>query len=100
MKNDNRPRFRTPEARAFMAFVLAMDPTVAPVLRQMFRMGVRNIRFDHMHIFNPQTGRHDYLPDPCAWAGDINQHVGVMMLKGSSGVDRNDPSATWWINGF
>jgi hypothetical protein len=97
---DNRPRFKTPEARALMALVLALDPTVAPELRHMFRKGVRNIRFDHMSVLNHQTGKYDYLPDPCAWMGDINQHVGIMLLKGSSGVDRNHPDAKWWLNGF
>jgi hypothetical protein len=97
---DKRPIFKTPEARALMALVLAMDPTIAPHLRMMIRRGVRNIRHDHMSVLNRQTGKYDYLPDPCAWSGDITPHVGMMLLKGSSGVDRNHPDAKWWTNGF
>jgi len=91
MNNDQRPRFRTPEARAFMALVLAMDPTVAPWLRKMFRMGVRNIRHDRILFTNP-GGTPFEVPDPGAWSGDINPNVGIMLLRTREGE--------WWLNGF
>ena len=95
----NKPRFRSQKDRDLMVLVLAMDPSVSKALREMFRMGVRNIRHDHMYIYNPRTGQHDYLPDPTAWSGDINPHVGIMMLRGTPET-RNEPGAEWWLNGF
>jgi len=92
MNTDNRPRFRTPADRALMALTLALDPSMTEMLRRMLRMGAHDIRADYMYIFNPTTGKHDYMDDPGAWNARINQHVGVSLLRGKDGV--------WFLNGF
>jgi hypothetical protein len=85
-------RFRSSQARELMAFTLALDPTMSDMLRRMFRMGAHDIRPDHMYVFNPATGKHDYMADPGAWNARINEHVGVSLLRGRDGV--------WFLNGF
>lgn len=85
-------RFRNQEARQLMAFTLAMDPTMSEMLRRMLRMGVNNIYPDYMLVQKEGGCGYEPLPDPSAWMGRINQHVGVMLLRGRDGV--------WFLNGF
>lgn len=65
------PRFRSKQARDFCAFTLAMDPTMAPELQHLIRMGVKDIRPDYMLVRNPQTDKYESLDDPSAWNGVI-----------------------------
>jgi hypothetical protein len=88
---NDKPRFKSPEVRKLMAFTLALDPTMADGVRKLFRMGVRNIRHDTM-LVRQADGSYAQLPDPCAWMGDINQQVGIMLLRSKDGE--------WWLNGF
>ena len=84
-------RFRSPEARALMTVVLAMDPSVRPMLRRMLAMGAHDIRPDYM--FTRQAdGSYDRTADPGAWDARINAHVGVSLLR--------DRDGGWFLNGF
>jgi hypothetical protein len=86
---NNLPRFRTPQARAFMAFTLAMDPTMAKELRHFIRMGIKDIRPDYMLVRNPTTDRHDYMDDPSAWNGVLvlpsGNHMSVSLIRFKDG---------------
>jgi hypothetical protein len=89
---ERKSRFRSQADRDLMVLVMAIDPNVRVVLRQMIRMGVRNIRSDHMYVRKSERF-YQRIRDPSCWSGDINQHVGVMMLRDSE-------SGSWWLNGF
>ncbi len=88
---NDKPRFKNKETRNLMALALALDPTMRDSVRQLFRMGVRNIRHDHIVRTTP-NGKVEWIPDPGAWSGDINPHVGIMLLRNKDGG--------WWLNGF
>jgi len=88
---NDKPRFRSKTDRDLMALALAMDPTMAEGVRKLFRMGVRNIRHDRI-LFTNVGGTPFEVPDPGAWSGDINPHVGIMLLRTREGE--------WWLNGF
>lgn len=83
--------FKSKEARSLMALTLAIDPTMAPVLRQMIRMGAHSIHPDYMLVMKPEGG-YTRVDDPGAWNGYINASVGVSLLRGRDGV--------WFLNGF
>lgn len=87
---NNKSRFKSPEVRNMMAFTLALDPTMAEGVRKLFRMGAHNIRHDWMYVRQPD-GNYHRLPDPTAWNADINQHVGICLLRSRDGE--------WWLNG-
>lgn len=83
--------FSSEKSRSLMALTLAIDPTMAPVLRQMIRMGVHSIHPDYM-LVKAADGIYDRTDDPGAWNGYINASVGVSLLRGRDGV--------WFLNGF
>lgn len=89
-------RFKNTESRNLMALTIALDPTVKDCLRQLLKMGAYNIRHDHMYVFNPETGKHDHMPDPSAWNADLDafgrkNSMGVCMLRTRQGE--------WFLNG-
>ena len=89
-------RFRSPEARALMTIVLAMDPSVRPMLRRMLAMGAHDIRPDYMYVRrHPGSSwdvSYDVVDDPGAWNARINAYVGVSLLR--------DRDGGWFLNGF
>lgn len=90
------PRFATPEARAFLAFTLAMDPTMKEQLDIFIRkLKVRNIRPDYMLRRDPVTGKVDELSDPGAWNAVVVLGSGACM---SCSLIRF-PDGKWSIHG-
>jgi hypothetical protein len=83
-------KFRNPEARSLMALTLAMDPEMAPELRQFLRMAT-DVRPDYM-LVRGADGKYTRTADPGAWLGRVNDCVGVMLLRSGPG--------DWWLNGF
>lgn len=89
-------RFKTEETRGLLALAVAMDPKVAPLVRQLFRMGAYNIRHDFMYVKNPKTGEYDHVPDPCAFNANLDafgrkNSMGVCLLRTRDGE--------WFLNG-
>lgn len=77
---NNLPRFRTPQARAFMALTLAMDPTMKEQLDIFIRqLKVRDIRPDYMLRRVPGADRCESLDDPSAWNGVVVLPSGARM---------------------
>lgn len=72
-------RFRSSQARAFMALTLAMDPTMKEQLQHFIRMGVRDIRPDYMLVRNPKTDVYEYMDDPSVWNGVLILPSGASM---------------------
>jgi hypothetical protein len=85
-----KSKFRDQSARSLMALTLAMDPTVAPELRQFLRMST-DVHPDYMHV-RDSGGKYHRMPDPGAWLGTVNARVGVALLR--------DRSGGWFLNGF
>jgi hypothetical protein len=83
-------KFRNAHARGLMALTLAMDPKMAPTLRQFLRMAT-DIRPDYM-LVRESGGSYKRTDDPGAWHGTVNARVGVSLLR--------DRSGEWFLNGF
>lgn len=89
-------RFRNQETRNLLSFVLALDPTVKPMVKRLLKMKAYEIQHDWMYVLNKETGNYDYLPDPCAFNANLDafggkNNMGVCLLRSRAGE--------WFLNG-
>lgn len=89
-------RFRDQGTRNLLGLVVALDPTAAPMVRRLLKMGAYEIRHDWMYVLNKATGKYDRVPDPCAFNANLDafggkNNMGVSLLRSRNGE--------WFLNG-